>query len=457
MKSILLESYLHSKIRQTLANDTEFQNFMGKRELEPITRQVVEAYQLFQLKKTLVYAYGKSSFYRIQFDKRGIRPEKFQSLADLARFPFTEPGDIAQDPYAFACVSQDAIARATTFISSGTTGPQKRVFFTEGDLERMTDFMAAGMRTVASSGDVVQIMLPSGPPNSQADLLAKGVKKMGGLPVVTGAAPTSTQIEAIKESHPKVLFGSTSRIYRLTKEAERVHNLASHGVEVVFTTSEYLSSSMRENLRRSWHADVVTHYGLTEMGLGVAIECQIGDGYHFNETDLLLEIVDPETGEVLKEGEEGEMVFTTLDREAMPILRYRTHDISRLMDNACDCGAATSKKFAPVTRRKEAVVKLGNAELYPSFLDEALHKIAEIVDWQAELVRDCGKESLRVRVEVVGGREVKKDEIRDALLEVPAIRQNLEHSKLNLSHIEILHPGSLTRTTRAKKLILDNR
>ena len=207
MKSIALEQYLHDKIREKVANDAEYEEFIGKSDIEPIIRQNVESYQFLQLREALAYAYNKSSFYHAQCDKKGIKPEDFRSLADLAKFPFTEPKDIAQDPYAFACVSQAAIARAVTFTSAGTTGPQKRIFFAEFDLERMTDFMAAGISTAASPGDVVQIMLPSGPPNSQADLLAKGVKKMGGLPMVVGTAPTPDQIEAIRKFHPKVLNG----------------------------------------------------------------------------------------------------------------------------------------------------------------------------------------------------------------------------------------------------------
>jgi phenylacetate-coenzyme A ligase PaaK-like adenylate-forming protein len=313
------------------------------------------------------------------------------------------------------------------------------------------------MKTVALPGDVVQIMLPSGPPNSQADLLGKGVKKMGGAPILVGTAPTPEQVKAIREFRPKVLFGSTSRVYRLTKEAEVTDDLSDLGVKVLFTTSEYLSPSMRENLKRSWHADVIVHYGLTEMGLGVAVECQSGDGYHFNEADLLLEIVDPETGEVLGLGEEGEMVFTTLNREAMPLIRYRTHDISKLLDKPCDCGATSMKKFAPTTRRKEGVVKTKAGELYPSLLDEAIFKIPNIVDWRAEFVKDGAEEGLRIQVETTTGTEVENKEIRNALLEIEAIRQGLKCGNLKLPEVEILASGSLTRTARAKKLILDNR
>ncbi len=457
MDCVQLEAYLIAKMNEMQASDSTPSHHDFAADVERLNRNNIECYQLLCLEKSLAHAYQHSSFYRAALDKQGIKPDFVKSLQDLAKLPFTEPADVSHNPFAFACVSEANIKRAITFISSGTTGPQKRVFFTERDLERITDFMAAGMSTVASPGDVIQILLPAGPVNSQADLLAKGVRKMGGVPIITGMAATAVQIETIKQHHSKVLFGFTSSIYRMTLEAEAQHDLDKLGVKTVFLSSEYLSSTMRENMRRIWQAEVVTHYGLTEMGLGVAVECHEGGGYHFNEADLILEIIDPETGRSSTDSQEGEMVFTTLNREAMPLFRYRTHDIARMIDEPCRCGAGNLHKFSAVTRRRENVVNIGSYRIYPALLDEALFLLRSVVDWRAELIRDASGERLCVQVEQSPAAQIEEGDVREALLKVDAIRQALQKGTLSAIDIGILPSGGLLRSTRTKKLIADSR
>jgi phenylacetate-coenzyme A ligase PaaK-like adenylate-forming protein len=457
MECSQLESYLINKVEEAQTSDSTHAIQIRVRGVWRSARNDIERYQLLLLRKALTYAYGRSAFYRAAFVKQGIGPEALESLKDLSRFPFTEPDEVARNPYVFACVSESLIERAVTFISSGTTGPQKRVFFTIGDLERITDFMAAGMRTVASAGDIVQIMLPAGPANGQADLLSKGVRKMGGVPIITGTAATATQMDSIRQHHPKILFGFTSNVYRLTLEAQPYYSLPELGVRTLFLSSEYLSSAMRENLRQIWQAQVVTHYGLTEMGLGVAVECRDGDGYHFNEADLLLEIVDPETGTVLLGGEEGELVFTTLNREAMPLLRYRTHDIARMVDRPCTCGAGSLRKFSAVARRREDLVSIGRFSICSALLDEALFGLAALVDWRAEIVRNATTERLSIHAEQSPGSRLEEEDVRGALLSVDAIRQSLQSGALAAIDVKVLPPGGLVRGSRAKKLILEAR
>jgi len=360
MEPIFLEQWLHNVIRIKLKEDPEYQRFAGKESLELISRADIDRYQLFNLRKTLAYAYDKSIFYRELFDANGIRVDAINSLTDFFKIPFTNPSDIAEHPYHFACVPLGDIARITTFTSSGTTGPQKRIFFSEQDLEKMIDFMAAGMRSVASEGDVVQIMLPAGRPNDQADLLSKGVQKIGGLPVITGTTRSSEeQLRVVDEFKSTILFASVSRMNRITQETRYSHDLKVKGVKTLFVTSEYLPDSMRDQFKKIWNCDVHAHYGMTELGLGVAVECHAHDGFHFNEADLLVEVIDPVTGAVLGDDAEGELVFTVLGREAMPLIRYRTHDISRLVSRPCECGAHTLKKLAKINKRRESIVKLG--------------------------------------------------------------------------------------------------
>ena len=459
MGTIYLEQWLHNTIRQKMREDPEYRQFVGKESIDQVTRADIDCYQLFKLRKILYYAYENSTFYRNLFNKSGIKVDDIRSLDNITKIPFTNPADLAQYPYQFACVSLGDITQIITFTSSGTTGPQKRVFFTEGDLEVMTDFMGVGMRSVAAKGDVVQIMLPSSRPNDQADLLAKGVRKMGGLPVISGTTPSSEeQLRIIDEARSTVLFASVSRIYRVTQETRHNHDLKRKGVKALFVTSEYLSESMRNQLRDVWNCDVHAHYGLTEMGLGVAVECHTHNGFHFNEADLLLEVIDPETGVVLGNDEEGELVFTTLTREAMPLIRYRTHDISKLISSPCECGASTLKKIARVTKRLEATLKIGEEdEIYPAMFDELIFSIPEVIDYQLTFCKEGDRDILLLKAEVTRQSENIRKAINDVVLSHPLIRKNVEANMLALPRVELVSQGTLIRLTRAKKLIIDKR
>jgi phenylacetate-CoA ligase len=459
LETIFLEQWLHNIIRQKVKEDPEYRQFIGRESIDRVTRADIDRYHLFKLRKMLSYVYEKSTFYRRLLDESGIKADEVRSLDDLASIPFTEPIDIAQHPYHFACVSLGEIERATTFTSSGTTGPQKKIFCTEGDLEMMTDFMGVGMRAVASEGDVVQIILPSARPNDQADLLAKGVRKMGGLPIISGTSPSpEEQLRIIDESHSSVLFASVSRMYRITQETSRHHDLKRKGVKALFVTSEYLSESMRKQLHHTWNCDVHAHYGLTEMGLGVAVECHAHNGFHFNEADLLAEVVDPETGQVLGDGEEGEVVFTTLTREAMPLIRYRTHDIAKLMGSPCECGATTLKRIAKISRRLEGVVKIGKEdEIYPAIFDELIFGVPEVIDYQLTLGEEGDKDILLFQVETTRESHHISESIIKTVLGHPLIRKNIEAGRMALPRAELVGRGALRRMTRAKKLIIDGR
>ncbi len=282
---------------------------------------------------------------------------------------------------------------------------------------------------------------------------------MGGIPVISGTAPTpEEQLKIIDESHSTVLFVSVSRMYRVTQETRHNHDLKGKGVKALFVTSEYLAESMRKHLQDAWNCDVHTHYGLTEMGLGVAMECHAHDGFHFNEADLMVEVIDPETGTVLGNDEEGELVFTTLTREAMPLIRYRTHDICRLVGSPCECGAATLKKIAKVTRRREGVVKIGDGdEIYPSMFDELIFSVPEVIDYQLTLSKEGDRDILLITAEVTREGQDIGEAISKTVLSHPLIGKNIKDSRMALPKVELVSQGTLKRMTRAKKLIVDER
>ena len=409
----------------------------------PIIRADLEQYQLLRLRQTVQRAFEKSSFYREHFEKAGVSPDQIRSVSDLERIPFTEPRHLSEMPYRLLCVSLAEVARPHSFVTSGTTGPPKKVFWSRSDLDRIIEFMAAGIATVATHADVVQIMLADGRPYSQADLLFRGVEKIGALPVLCSVDLGAEELlDQIHRSGSTVLFGYTGRLSRISKELAEVRDLRGTPIKVLFLAGEYLPDAARRQLENLWNCRVHTHYGLTEMGLGVAVECGARAGYHFNEAGLLLEVIDPATGAAVPAGEEGELVFTTLTREAMPLIRYRTHDISRLIPEPCPCGADTLLRFGSVRKRLESIFRLdGGDELYPALLDDILFEIPGLIDYSAQISRQQEKHRLELRVEVVSPDLLP--EVYRKLLSVPVIARNIANGNITEPGVVPARPGEL--------------
>lgn len=443
---MFLEGWIHNKIKQSIK--------IGK-----VSRNDLEDFQLYRLQRALDYVYEKSSFYRHLFDERKIKPKDVQSLDDLAHIPFTEPTNLAAEPYKLLCVSLGEVKRVFTLSTAGTTGPPKKVFFTQNELEEISDYMGAAMKSVAECGGidkegfVVQMLLPDGRPSSQAGLLAKGVRKVGARPALLDISLSpKEQLEAIKRGKPDIIFGSVSRIYRITQESKG--NLRDIGVKILFLTSEYLPRAMRERLKEVWDCDVYLHYGMTELGFGGGIECNAHDGFHFNECDFLFEVIDPETGEVLPNGKEGELVFTTLNRVSMPLIRYKTGDISKLTSGGCECGASTLRKIGKVSKRVKSMVKMGKGdEIYIALFDEAVYTVPEVIDYRVILEKDGKKESLIIKAEVTRKGKRVEENIYNAMLKIPQVRGNIDAGRMTEPKVELAKRGTLKRKGREKRTI----
>lgn len=404
-----------------------------------------EAFRLHKLKKTIDLAYEKSVFYRRMLDNAGIKPEDIQSFSDLKKIPFTEPSDLAAKPYDFLCVSQGDIERIITFTSSGTIGPQKRVCFTTKDLDHITDFLAVGMNTATGKDSTVQILLPDGPVMGQSDLLKRGVEKMGGIPVMSGLfAPSEEQVKAIRDNGSKVIFGETRLIYRISKEMENTWDLGALGLECVFVTTSYLPDTMRKYLEESYGCRVSTHYGLSEMGLGLAVECPESGLYHFNELDTYGELINPETGEPAGDGEEGELVFTTLMRNGMPLIRYRSHDLAKMPKEKCACGSFLST-IGHVHKRRESIVVLPNGKsIYPSMFDDFLFRNQAIIDY--DIFIDTQNAALVFKVETKTAENADVEEIKSLIAKANSTKgMDIE--------ISLVPQGSLKQGVHFKKVI----
>lgn len=404
MRGTPLYTSLLELCERQIAADPEFLRLKGQKAGQTlrVAHDLFAEYRLFKLRRTVRHAAQHSRFYRSNL-AADVDVEASDISGVLAQLPPTTPEDLSADPFAFLCISQSMVGRAVSFTSSGTVGPRKRVFFSMNDIDLMTDFMSAGMRTVAERDDVIQILLPQGPALGQCDLLARGVSKMGARAIVSGVhLPAEEQLSLIKEHGSTVLFGETHLIYRMTKLLAPMFRLCDFGIRTIFTTTSHASPVMKEYLATAWGARISTHYGLTEMGLGLAVDCPACQGRHFNELDTIAEVVDPQTGTPLPTGSLGELVFTTLGREAMPLLRYRTRDLSRIRPARANCPSRALSVIDPVKCRLESQIALSSgAIINPATFHDALFSLPEVVDYDLSVVRAApGTERLVFDIEV---------------------------------------------------------
>ncbi len=306
-------------------------NWLSAKLEEPFTRPALEEYQLYMLNAVLAHARENSKFYSERLPHGSL-----SSIRDIVRLPFTRPEELYADPYAFLCVSPREVERIITVATSGSSGSGKRVFFTADDIELCADFFHHGMRLMVDEGDRLGILFPASAPGSVGELLARGLGRGG-----TAAVQLFPYI-----NDPAALAGAITRvgINTLAGFPSVIQALAESfpalPIRAVLLSADFVSPACRAAIKSAWNAEVFEHYGMTEMGLGCAMSCEHQRGYHIRENDIFIEIIDPATGLPVPDGEPGEVVFTTLTRRAMPLIRYRTGDFSRFIPGPCPCGTA---------------------------------------------------------------------------------------------------------------------
>ncbi len=417
------------------------------------SRAEVERGQLERLRATVAWAAERSPFYRARL--AGLPAGWPATLADLASLPLTSSGELREQGPRFLCVSQDQVGRVVTLQSSGTTGVPKRLWFTPADQDSTVDFFRAGMSTLVERGDRVLILLPGKLPGSVGALLATALEGLGAVPLPHGfvvdlpAAAADAQRQA-----PTCAVGAPAQLLALARYAEEVQG-APVRLRTALLTTDHVPSSLARRLEAGTGCRAFEHYGMTEMGLGGAVECQAHAGYHLRDPDLLFEVVDPATGEVLPEGSEGEVVFTTLQRRGMPLLRYRTGDRSRFLPGPCPCGSAL-RRLAHVCGRIEAAsVPCGAAGgLTLPALDEVLFAVPGLVDFTAALSRGRGAARLSVVAYGLGpGERELASAARQALESVPAVQAAAGGGELVLSVAAAALPSRRWTTPRKRTIV----
>jgi phenylacetate-coenzyme A ligase PaaK-like adenylate-forming protein len=324
-----------------------------------LSREAIETYQLAALRRTLRYAAANSRWYARAL--KGFDPERdIASLSDLAKLPLMDGADLSANGVDMVCVSASRVSRIVTLPTSGTTGAPKRVYFTEADQELMIDYNANGLRVMTAPGDVWLVLMPAERPGSVGDLIRIGLERIGGEVISYGVLSydgggDDEALALMAERGVNSLLATASAAARLARRSEEtggaLADAVRKSVKSLLLSAEYVSDENVRVIENAWDCTVFEHYGMTEMGLGGAMACEAHVGYHPREADLLFEIIDPVSGNALPEGEYGEIVFTTLTREAMPFIRYRTGDFSRFIPGPCPCGSVL-KRIARVADRR---------------------------------------------------------------------------------------------------------
>lgn len=387
-------------------------------------------YQLTMLKKSLTNARMNSPFYQRML--KNVDLNAIKSMADIASLPFTYPEDLAESALEMLCVSQGEIARVTTLQTSGTTGSPKRIYFTLSDLELTADFFSQGMKSLVKPGQKVMVLMPGANLGSVGERVATGVERIGCQAVVHGLVEDpGLVLEKINELAIDCLIGLPVQVLSLVRWPRKV---APGRIKSVLLSGDYLPRSIIGAISRGWNCPVFNHYGLTETGLGGGVECHALKGCHLREADLYLEILDKQ-GRPLPDGHYGEIVITTLTRTGMPLIRYRTGDVSRLLTQRCTCGSNLRRLDRVLGR---SLYKLEGVELRLDRMDEAIFQLNEIVDYEVCMERHGERHLLNIGFWSAPGGTFSTGTalaIREQLCKIPSISQALEQGILSLNNI----------------------
>jgi phenylacetate-CoA ligase len=366
--------------------------------IETASRDELAALQLERLKWSLNHAYENSPVYRKKFDEAGVHPSEVKALADLARFPFTTKKDLRDSyPFGMFAVPQEQISRIHA--SSGTTGKPTVVGYTARDIDTWANLVARSIRAAgAKRGDKVHVSYGYG--LFTGGLGAHYGAERAGLTVIPfGGGQTEKQVQLIQDFRPDIIMVTPSYMLSIADELERQGiDPASCSLRLGIFGAEPWTNDMRQAIEKRMGIDAVDIYGLSEvMGPGVASECvETKDGPTIWEDHFYPEIIDPETGEVLPDGELGELVFTSLTKEALPIIRYRTRDLTRLLPGS----ARTMRRMEKITGRSDDMMIVRGVNVFPTQIEELLLKQRALAPhYQIVLTKEGPLDVLTLNVE----------------------------------------------------------
>ena len=412
--------------------------------------------QARKIKKIINYAYRNVPVIRRKFKDAGISPEAIKTVDDVAKVPFTTKEDFARNyPFGLMAVKPEKVVRIHA--SSGTTGKPKVVYYTKKDIETWTRLMArlydcAGV----TNKDIVQNMYGYGLFTGGLGF-HYGAERIGAMVVPAATGNTKRQIMLMKDFGTTVIACTPSYALYLCEavKAEGLDPKKDLRLRIGLFGAEPWSEEARKKIQETFGLLAIDCYGMSELyGPGVACECPEQNGLHVWGDEFYIETINPETGEVLEEGKEGELVITMLNREAMPILRYRTRDLGRVIWEECECGRA-HPRIMRIKGRSDDMLIIGGVNVFPSQIEHVLLQIPELAEFYQIVVTHDKLDRLNVQV------ELKPEVAQDKNYNLEKLKSNIESDLLSVlsihANVELMQPGTLPRTEGKAKRVLDLR
>ncbi|MCX8041328.1 MAG: phenylacetate--CoA ligase [Thermodesulfobacteriaceae bacterium] len=424
------------------------------REIERLPKKNLKNLQLERLKNTLERIYEKVPVYRKKFQELGITPSHLKSLEDIIKFPFTTKEDLFIDyPYGLLAVPLEEVVRVHT--SSGTTGKPKAIFFSKKDLETSAELIARCLvMTGATKEDILQNSMTYGL-FTGALVMHYGAEKVGILVIPAGPGNTERQIELMKTFGTTLLHMTPSyALYVASVILEKgLIPQKDLKLKTAYLGAEPYSEQTRRKIEEMLGIQVYNCYGLSEMnGPGVGFECPYKEGLHLWEDNFLVEIVHPETGEPVKEGEIGELVLTTLNREAMPLIRYRTRDLTRIISEPCACGR-THIRISRILGRSDDMFIVRGVNIFPQQIEEVLMGIKGVAQNYQIVLENYDEMIVKVEID----REFFDGRIERLLYLKNEITEKLRQTILVRPKVELVEPGTLPISEGKAKRVIDKR
>lgn len=423
--------------------------------LEPIeiaSRDEIADIQLRRLKWTVRHVYDNVQHYWKKFDAAGVHPDDLKTLDDIARFPFTTKEDLRQNyPFGMFAVPQDKIVRVHA--SSGTTGKPTVVGYTKGDIETWSDLMARSIRASGGRpGNIVHVAYGYG--LFTGGLGAHyGAERLGCVTVPVSGGMTERQVQLICDFKPDVIMVTPSYMLAILDEFKKQGiDPRQCSLKVGIFGAEPWTNAMRAEIEQAFDMHAVDIYGLSEvMGPGVANECvETKDGLHIWEDHFYPEIIDPVTGKVLPDGEMGELVFTSLSKEAMPVIRYRTRDLTRLLPGT----ARSMRRMEKITGRSDDMMIVRGVNVFPTQIEELILKDAALSGhYIIVLTREGRMDEMEVKAE--GRPEAATAEARQAA--GGRLAQQIKDRIGVTAKVSVMEPGGIERSMGKARRVIDNR
>ncbi len=412
--------------------------------------------QLHRLKTIVSWAYDRVKLHRERMDARGVKPSDIHTLADISKLPFTMKNDL-RDAYPFGLFATGMKEVVRLHASSGTTGKPTVVAYTKEDIDVWSSVMA---RTLAAcgcqQGDIIQNAYGYG-------LFTGGLgahyggEALGATVIPISGGNTDRQIMVMQDFNVTAICCTPSYFLHIIERAEELGvDIRKLPLRAGIFGAEPWTEEMRNRIEPAADIHAYDIYGLSEIiGPGVASECSAQHGLHIFEDHFYPEIIHPETGEVLPDGEEGELVLTTLSKRAMPLLRYRTRDITRLIPEKCPCGR-TIRRMERIGRRSDDMFILRGVNVFPSQIETALLQVEHTLPhYEIVLTREKGLDQMEVRVEVT------PDVFSDKVSAVEQVRRNIKeaiHRVIGVNaKVSLVEPHSIARSQGKAKRLIDNR